>query len=446
LERIRSRTTFQRALVDKLPFFTFSLLSSVITILAQKAGNSIAPFEAIALGTRLLVGAKSLAAYLRMMLAPLDLLPLYPYPEDPSLVSFQYLLPALFVIGVTAACLVFAKRQKVWLAVWLYYVIALVPVLGFIQVGRQSMADRYTYIPSIGPFLLVGLGASLLYGRLTSLGRKGSVLRWFTGGLAGVLILALSFGTIRQIQIWKSSIDLWNYAIAKEPNKLATAYSNRALVYSEIGQYDKALDDINKALAIDPLSYGDYNNRGRSYFGKGLIDTAIEDFGKAISINPNYDKAYYNRGFAYTEKKQYDKAIEDYNKAIAINPRYYRTYNYRGLAFYKKGLFDHAIEDFDTAITLRPNYDEAHNYRGLAYANKGLLDKAIEDFTKAIAINPNYYQAYSNRGAAYGRQQLFKEAISDFKKALAINSTFDEAYNNLHYALTICGPRCRSLR
>ncbi len=156
--RIRSMKSFLSALLEKLPLIALSIVSSVLTVLAQKAGGAIRPFEVTPLSSRLLVAAESLLSYLWKMILPLNLVPYYPYPKNISLFSAEYLLSIILVTGITAACIVMVKKQKLWLAVWGYYVITLLPVIGIVQVGDQAMADRYTYLPSISPFLITGLG------------------------------------------------------------------------------------------------------------------------------------------------------------------------------------------------------------------------------------------------------------------------------------------------
>jgi protein O-mannosyl-transferase len=422
--RIWSRKSFIRALIEKFPFFAFSLLSAALTILAQKAGNAVTPIEAVPLLTRVMVGARSLISYLLLMAAPVDLLPVYMYPRHPSLLSPGYLVPVLLVLGITVSCFVTAKKQKVWSAVWLYYVITLLPVIGLIQVGRQAMADRYTYIPSVGPFLLAGLGVSLIYKKLSVLERRGLFLKFIGGGVAAVLFLLLSYGTTRQIPIWKSSIDLWNYEISKEPGKIAFAYNNRALAFIEEGQDDRALKDFDKAIAIDPADYRAYNNRGCLYFGTGLTDKSIEDFNKAISINPKYDKAYNNRGFAYIEKTQYDRAIEDYSKAIALNPRYDKAYNDRGVAYLGKNKIDLAIADFNKAIELNPKNEKQYRNRGAAHMAARRFDAARSDLSKAIELDPSDNRAYYNMACLYSLQKNADESCSLLKKAI------DHGYDN----------------
>jgi hypothetical protein len=149
--RITSLKTFRTSFIEKIPFIALSVVSAVLTILAQRAGEAVTAMETIPLSTRMLVAAKSLIAYLWKMILPMHLIPYYPYPSDASLFSIEYLSGIILVVGITAASIVMVKKQKLLLSVWVYYVVTLVPVLGLVQVGAAM--DRYTYLPGIDRFL-----------------------------------------------------------------------------------------------------------------------------------------------------------------------------------------------------------------------------------------------------------------------------------------------------
>jgi tetratricopeptide (TPR) repeat protein len=157
------------------------------------------------------------------------------------------------------------------------------------------------------------------------------------------------------------------------------------------------------------------------YGRKGQLDRAIEDFDQAIRLNPNFAEAYVKRSIAHALKGQPDRAIEDLDQAIRLNPNYAEAFNYRGANYARKFQLDHAIADFDKAIRLNPNFAEAFSNRGNAYRRKGQLDRAIEDLDQAIRLNPNYAQAFYNRGTAYDRKGQFDRAIEDFDQAIRLN-------------------------
>ncbi len=283
--RIRSLKTFWAAGVEKLPFVALSLISSGLTVLAQRSGGALELMEIVPLSTRLLVAVHSLIAYLGKMLWPLDLIPFYPYPRTVSLLSPEYLAAIALVIGITITCLVNAKKkQKVWLSVWFSYCVTLAPVLGIIQVGGQAMADRYTYLPSVGPFLLMGLGAAWVWGKIETSWKRGLIAT-----AAFMMFLSLSSLTIQQIGRWKNDVDLWQYVIEREGHNVLFAYFKRGQAFAIRGQYEKAIEDYNTVISLNVEEYSKaYLERGFTYLKAGRADLAVADLKKACSLGDNF--------------------------------------------------------------------------------------------------------------------------------------------------------------
>jgi Tfp pilus assembly protein PilF len=379
-KRITSLDTFGKCLIGKIPFIALSILSSILTILAQRASESVVAMEAIPLSTRMLVAAKSLIAYLWKMVVPMHLIPYYPYPKDVSLFSVEYLSAVVLIVAITAACVVVVKKQKLFLSVWACYVATLVPVLGLVQVGGQSMADRYTYLASLGPFLMIGMLAALFAERL---GPKKPGWRLFGTAVAIVASLALSGLTYGQIRIWGNSFTLWTHVIEKEPDRVPIAY----------------------------------NNRGLAFYGKGQFDRSIEDFNKAIILDPSSFKAYLNRGAAFVNKGQFAQAAADFDKAIELHPSYSEAYNAKGSLFGLAGYLDKAIEQFGKAIETKPDYSAAYGNRGTIYSLIGQNDKALEDLDRAIQLDRYYAENYLNRGNVHMKTGNRELAVSDFQRA-----------------------------
>jgi protein O-mannosyl-transferase len=290
---VRSWKTLRSAGIEKLPFIALSLASSVLTVLAQRGGKSVVSLNLVPLSTRLLVAVQSLAAYMEKMLLPFNLIPLYPYPREVTLLSFEYMSAILLVMGATAACAVLVRKRKFWLSAWGCYVIMLIPVLGIIQVGNQPMADRYLYLPSLGPFILAGAGAAGIFEKMFRDERRGPFSRGVVVIAGLLLVLCLSYLTIRQTAVWRDNLSLWTYVIEKEPGKIPLAYNNRGMVFFNAGNFDLAIADFNQAIAVDPEYAKAYYNRGSAYDKMGALDKAIADYRKTISLDPFYYEAYY---------------------------------------------------------------------------------------------------------------------------------------------------------
>ena len=349
-KRIQSLKSFRFVLIEKLPFVVLSLLSSIVTIQAQKAAMKLT--EIVPLSTRLLVAAKSLLTYIWNMLLPLNLLPFYHYPKHVSLLSAEYLFAATSVIVITMICIVVAKSHRLYLSLWAYYVVTLIPVIGIIQVGSQSMADRYTYLPSIGPFLMMGLVLAWCWNRVNALRRKRAIVKLLGISMFMLLSAAMTYLTFEQIGIWKDSITLWSYFIEREPESVPPAYYNRGMVFDNMGRFDKAIEDFDKAIALNPSYLDAYNNRGLVFEEMGKFDKAIEDFDKAIALNPSDPDPYYNRGVVFTKMGKFDKAIDQFDKTIKINPQYTAAYAERGKVYIRIGNKELAVSDFQKACDL----------------------------------------------------------------------------------------------
>ncbi len=386
-ERIQSLKTFGTCLIEKIPFILLSMLSAVLTVWAQR--NVIDEMAFIPVSERALVALQSLIRYLWNMIFPVNLMPFYPYPEDISLLSPEFIVPLVLVAGITAACFVAARRWKLWFASWSYYVIVLIPVLGIIQVGGQSMADRYTYLPSLGPFFVAGVIAAAAYEKAMDFKQWRGYLRLACLFIALSVTVFLSYSTVKQIGIWKNSGAFWNYVIQREPLRVPIAYNNLGLVYMNEGRVDLAIEQYRMALNLRKDYAEAHYNLGNAYAAKGLIDLAIEQYRIALNGRKDYAEAHNNLGNAYAEKGQHDMAVEQYRTAISIRSDYAEAYVGLGAEYFGQGLFDPAAEQYLIALRLRPEFSEAHYNLGLIYLNKGSKDRAKTEFESALRGQPD---------------------------------------------------------
>jgi lipoprotein NlpI len=202
--------------------------------------------------------------------------------------------------------------------------------------------------------------------------------------------------------------------------KLAIAFNSRGAAYVEKGDYDRAMEDLDEAIRLNPNFAGAFSNRAAAYARKDDYDHAIEDLDEATRLNPSFALAFMNRGAAYYEKGDYDRAIEDLDEAIQLNPIDSRAFDRRGSAYAKEDDYDRAMKDFEQAIRLNPNDAHVFDSRALAYAHKGDYDPAMKDFEQAIRLNPKYALAFYDRGRAYLSQADYDHAIEDFDQAVRL--------------------------
>ncbi|MCX5848922.1 MAG: tetratricopeptide repeat protein [Deltaproteobacteria bacterium] len=332
-----------RLVWEKAPFIFLTIGSSIMTFWAQNNGGSVASLEHLPFPARVVNAILSYVSYLGKIFWPVDLAVFYPY-EYPF-PFWQTLVFCFILIGITIFVIYALKKLPFLFVGWFWYLGTLIPVIGLVQVGRQAMADRYTYLPSIGIVIMLVWGIPLLFPRANI--RKNIL---FPAGLAVLAILAVL--TWQQCGYWKNSIDLFNHA-----------------------------------LRVTKKNYQAYNNLGNAYAKLGQYQRTIADYNEAIRLKPDYAEAYYNRGTAYGKLLgQYQKAIEDFNKAIGLNPNYIKAYNNRGLSYDKLGQYHLAIGNFNEAILLQPDYADAFNNRAAVYLNQGNGVSGCPDAQKACEL------------------------------------------------------------
>jgi lipoprotein NlpI len=335
----------------------------------------------------MLVAAHSLLAYLSKMVVPVNLTPYYPYPEHASLLSATYSLAMVLVIGITVTCIAIAKKHPLWLSAWSYYVITLLPVIGIVQVGGQAMADRYTYLPSLGPFLLAGYAATWTHAFLSA-SRHRWILPMKAAGIAlfAAVLVLMALGTYQQIGVWKNSLVVLNDILEQEPHTSPHVYRYRGMAYERAGALENALHDYDRAIALDP-SYADaYTDRGLLHVKSGRRDEAIADFRRSIALRPSSKRPYFHLGVVYTETALFDQAIEQFSDSIALDPAFADAYANRGVAYALRGHPSEALADFQKALQLNDRLTDVYVNRGKFYLSTGRITLALDDFQKACAL------------------------------------------------------------
>ncbi|MBF0559119.1 MAG: tetratricopeptide repeat protein [Nitrospirae bacterium] len=391
-KRIRSLKLLPSVFAEKIPLFALSLVSSVLTIKAQAAGGSVS-MGAAALSTRVYVAGRAIIVYIWKMLLPYNLVPFYPYPQDRTLFSVEHLSLVILVLGITAACVVLAKRHKVFLSVWGYYLLTLMPVLGIVQVGSQSMADRYTYLPSLGLFILIGIVVAWVSGKMNTLQKGALTAKSFAVAAAIVVLGSMTFLTYKQIQIWKDGFALWSYVTEREPGQIPVAYNNLGNAYLDRNMPEQAVEQFLIAIKLDPYSAEAYNNLGNTYQLLNMPDRAVEQYITAIKMRPDYAETHNNLGIVYKSLNMPDKAIEQFLIAVQLRPDYANAYNNLGNIYQVLNMPDKAIQVYLTVIKLDPDSAEAHFNLGLVYYRSGDKEKARRELSAGLSLKPDDQQA-----------------------------------------------------
>lgn len=368
---------------EKIVFFILSAFFSVYTIYTQYKpfGTSLKQLQQhiSPISLRLSNALVSFAAYLGKTFWPDGLTAFNVFPDQPAF--WQLSGAVLLMISISIAVTVMRKRRPYLMMGWLWYLITLTPVIGVIpimNVGVRSMADRYTYLPSIGIGIMLGWGLPLLLPREAM--RKKILFP------AGVFILsALAVLTWKQCGYWKNSIDLVNHTLRTTKDNYL-AYVVRGKAYYDLGRYPQAIQDYNTAIHLKPDFVEAYNNRGFTFDKLGWYHQAIADYNEAIRLRKYFAYTYYNRGVVYAKQGLYSQAMEDFNEALRLKPDFVEAYNYRGIVYYQSEKYSQAVENFSEAIRLRPGDGSFYNNRGAAYFYQGNNGHGCPDAHKACAL------------------------------------------------------------
>jgi tetratricopeptide (TPR) repeat protein len=404
--RLAGRLVPRRLVFEKLPLLGLAVASCAVTIFAQT--KSILPFENMSLSLRVGNALISCVAYLGQMFWPSGLAVLYPFTAGGVGVS-EVVLSLVLLAGISTGVFILRRRRPCFLTGWLWYLIMLAPVIGIVQVGAQARADRYTYLPQIGLYLLLTWAAADL---CAGWRHRRVVL----GGGSTIILMALIFCARAQTAYWRNSESLWTHTLACTSDNFI-GHNNLGIALLKTGNVDEAMVHYQMALEINPDFAEAHNNLGNFLFQKGSVDEAIVHYQKALEINPDYAEAHYNLGYALLKMGNVDEAIAHLQKALQINPDYAEAHNNLGYALIQKGRVDEATAHFQKALQINPDYADAHNNLGNILLEKGSVDEAIIHFQKALQIKPDFAEAHKNLSIALLQKGRVDEAIPHFQKA-----------------------------
>ncbi len=365
-------------ILEKLPLLGLSLVSSAVTIYTQT--GAIESFEQISFPLRIGNALISYVTYLGQMFWPSGLAVLYRFsPGDvrpPAVV-----LSLVVLAGISTGVL--ARHRRPYLLIgWLWYLLMLLPVIGIVWVGSQSRADRYTYLPQIGLYLMLTWAAA-------DLGAGWRRRRLVLGGGATIILVALIFCAHTQAAYWRNSETLWTHTLACTSDNI-------------IG----------------------HNNLGNEFTRQGKLNEAISHYETALQIKPDYAEAHYNLAEALVQKGRLDEAIAHYQAALQTDPDYGDARNNLGNALMRQDRVDEAIVQYQRALQTRPDSAGTHVNLGNALIRKGRVDEAIAQYREALQINPDFAEAHYNLSKVLLQKGEENEAIAHYQRAVQINPAF----------------------
>ena len=413
-----------RVILEKLPLFVLSAASCVQAAIGNGPAFDIS--RRLPKTLQISNALVSYVAYIWQMICPVKLAVVYPLPIK-GLPLGEVMGAVILLVFISTVLFILRQRHPCYLVGWLWYLGMLAPMIGFIQAGGIARADRYTYLPQIGLYLL-------LTWAVTDLCAGWRHRRVVLGGCATIILVALIFCARVQTSYWRNSELLWSHTLACTSDNVI-AHLKLGNVLIQKGSVDEAMVHYQEALQISPSYAEAHNNLGNVLRQKGNVDEAIVHFQKALQINPDYAEAHSNFGNALLQKGRVDEAISHYQRALQITPDSAEAHNNLGSALLKKGSVDEAITHFQRALQITPDYVNAHLNLGNALLKKGSVDEAITHFQRALQIKPDYVEAHLNLGNALLKKGSVDEAIAHYRKALQIKPDSAEVHIILGNAL-----------
>lgn len=379
------RPTLFQLVAEKIPLLAMSAASSGITLYAQRSGGALGNVQLLPVGQRLGNAIYSYAAYLGKGIWPAGLAVFYPHPEG-SLAAWKIVAAALLLAIITALAWVYRERHRYLLMGWMWYLVAMIPMIGVVQVGRQAMADRYAYLPFVGLFIAAVWGCGELFASI----KLSTVAQ---GTIAATVLLAYASTAFLQINYWHNSYTLFSHALAVTRHN-GIAESNLGTALMEMGRPDLAQSHFEAAAEFVPQLSTAHYNLGVLEQQQNHPDAARREYELALKYSSDATEAaqtHSNLGFLLLEGDP-QAAAEQFTAALQINPEKQNSLLGRGIAEYREKNLDAAVADLSRAAQIAP-LAQAEFWLGRALEDQGQIQAAARAYEAALQLAPGMTDA-----------------------------------------------------
>jgi protein O-mannosyl-transferase len=414
-----SRKIDRKLILEKIPYFLLALATGIAGIWFLRQQGSLDAGTSFPLVQRLFIGSYSFVVYLIKSVVPWEMSALYPYPQKISAVFYLSMIPAFTVVMVPVFKFKSNKTLTFGILFFLFNIAFLLQIVG---AGQGFLADRFTYIPYIGLFLILAKTVETVAEKLPK-------QRSFIYSALVVYLLLLTGVTFNRMKVWQNSETLWTDVIEKYPNT-PLPYNNLGHYLRRQNQSERALENYNKAISLEPGKAQPYNNRGKIYFDRGEIDKAIADYNKCIELEPNHVNALANRGAAFGMKQEWNTALNDLNKALELEPFHSNALSNRAFVWFQIQEYEKSIEDFSKYLTVEPNDADVINTIGLCYFRLGNNEKALQKFNRTIQIDASKGAYFLNRSLVLNSMGDKTNALKDAERAIQLGFNVNKDYLN----------------
>ncbi len=404
---------------EKVPLFVLSVGACVMTYVVARRDGTIQSMQLIPFGVRVSNAFVSYATYLIQLIYPSKLAVFYPYPPPGPWQTAAAVLTVLLI-----SILVLRAPNRPYLFVgWFWYLGALVPVIGLVQAGAQSHADRYTYIPMIGVSIMLAWGLADFASRWQ---RGPAVL----AGVAIAVCAGWSIMTWKQVGYWKDSESLFRHALDVTTGNYV-AHNNYGIVLRREGRVEDAMSQFRMALQIRPEYVEGHTNLGEALLAEGRTEEAAPELLESLRLNPTYPEAHVDLGVLLDRSGRTKEAAIEYQQAVDLKPDDAVAHSGLGSMLVALGQTDEGLRQLYTGLQLDPNDADGHYNLGVALATLGRIDEALAEFSQAVRLQPDDPKAHYNLGTALASEGRMNEALDEFTTTLRLRPNYANAELNL---------------
>jgi len=410
------RPVIYRLLWEKAPLFVLSAASCVVTFFVQRSGGAVVKIDLMPFDIRITNALASYVTYLAKMIYPASLAPLYPLKYLPT---WQPIISFFILVVISAIVIYWARRRPYLIVGWLWYLGTLVPVIGLLQVGVQAYADRYTYLPLLGIFIMIAWFAA----ELTAKWRRRKLAIGISISAVLMITAALLICTQNQVRKWRDNCTLYKHTLAVTENNGIMHYNYGCALLNDKEDFETAIEHFKKTLQIRPTKVSALNNWGVALQRLGKEQEAIEKWNQSIQIDPDNPNTNYHLGMALKRQQKYEDAAGHFEKSLQLKPVWY-VHSSLGDIYFQMGKIDLAIDQWTRAINLNPLTPVVLNK--LAWLLTFATDPKLRDTARAVkfaqqACELTRYEQYpflETLAAAYAAAGQLPLAVQTVQKAL----------------------------
>jgi tetratricopeptide (TPR) repeat protein len=415
------RTALPRLVLEKIPFLACGLIVGAITFVVHKRLGALTPLSASPISARLGNALVAYTCYLGRTFLPVNMALPYPRVEHwpPDVVA----LSALLIAGTCVAAIWLGRKQPYIFTGWFWFLGMLAPVSGMIRWGEHFMADRFTYLPSIGLFILL----------VWVIGEAAGDWRfpkWVIGAGTALILGACAVCTREQLAYWRNSETLFRHALAVTKNNYV-AYCNLGMFFADQGRMEEAEGCFASAVKANPDYAPALNDLGAALLHKGLVEDAAACIQRSIQLAPADVSSHFNLGQVHVAQAKLEDAAADFETALRLDPDYVEARENLAAVLIRLGRMDEAVKHLRLALRQKPDDAEILSNLGSALAMSGESARAITCFRRAIRASPERADAHFNLANALAAQHHRDEAILEYKEALRLKPDYWQAKQQL---------------